>query len=167
MFDRVFTLGRVIVAAFVLLAILFAAGWLTRDDPAGKPYLQIVGGGFIFNYRVADVFYGFTAVVQRPLPTGSIVEAAFEDPQGGAPHIVRQRIGGPEMTRFMMRSPAVGGVEADKPYHVAIRILDREGNNVLWTENRTFRSQLGDSVAPDAPLTVGPGYARRPVERTR
>ena len=77
-----FTPFRVVGAGMVLLAILFAIGWLTREDPANKPYLQIVGGGFVFNYRVADNFYGFTAIVSRPLESGSIIEATFEDPAG-------------------------------------------------------------------------------------
>src|SRR5690606_34085034 len=124
--ERMFSFRGIVVAACLMLVPLFAVGWLTREDPAEKPYLKILGGGFIFNYRVADVYYGFTAVVQRPLPTGSVVEAAFEDPGGGAAHLVRQRIGGPEMVRFAMRSPPVRGVETGKPYHVAIRILDRE-----------------------------------------
>lgn len=161
MLERISFRG-VIAAACLLLVPLFAVGWLTREDPGDRPYLRILGGGFIFNYRVADVYYGFTAVVQRPLPTGSVVEAAFDDPGGGPAHLVRQRIGGPEMTRFMMRSPPVRGVEAGKPYHVAIRILDREEKEVLWSHGTDFRSQISDDVVPDVPLTIGPGYARNP-----
>lgn len=74
MFERL-SLAKVLGAACLLLALLFAIGWLTRESPTDKPYLRILGGGFIFNYRVAEVFYGFTAVVLRPLPTGTIVEA--------------------------------------------------------------------------------------------
>jgi len=31
---------------------------------------------------------------------------------------------------------------------------------VLWSDRLAFRSQLSGDVAPDAPLTVGPGYHR-------
>ena len=72
------TPARLLAAACALLVPLFVLGWLTREDPAEKPWLQVLGGGFIFNYRVSDVYYGFTAAVMRPLPTGSIVEAAFD-----------------------------------------------------------------------------------------
>jgi hypothetical protein len=161
MLEKLVSLKGLLAVAIALLVPLFVLGWLTREDPGEKPYLQILGGGFIFNYRVADVFYGFTAVVQKPLPTGTVVEAAFEDPAGGAPHTVRQRIGGVEMTRFAMRSPPVRGVEAGKAYHVAIRILDRDGQ-LLWEHDTEFRSQISDDAVPDAPLTVGPGYARNP-----
>lgn len=162
MFERVFSLRGTVAAACLLLAPLFAVGWLTREDLAQKPYLQIVGGGFVFNYRIAEVFYGFTAFVQRPLPTGSVIEVAFEDPAGGPALHVRQRVGGAEMTRFSLRSPPVRGVEAGEPYHVAIRILDREEKQLLWSHGMDVRSQISDKVVPDVPLVIGPGYHRNP-----
>ena len=157
------TPARLLAAACALLVPLFAVGWLTRQDPAETPWLRILGGGFIFNYRVAEVYYGFTAAVARPLPTGSIVEAAFEDPGGGPPLLVRQRVGGAEMTRLSLRSPPVRGVAADRDYHVRLRVLDRDGAHLLWSDELAFRSGISDSVVPDVPLTVGPGYARNPA----
>jgi hypothetical protein len=156
------SIRTIIVASAVLLIPLFAVGWLTREDPANRPVLKVVGGGFMFNYRVADVYYGFTAVVQRPLPTGSIIEASFEDPGGGPPHVVRQRVGGAEATSYSMRSPNVRGVEAGKPYRVALRVFDREEKHLLWADGIAYVSQISDEVVPDQPLTIGPGYARNP-----
>lgn len=152
---------RIIAASVALLALLFAAGWATRHDPADKPYLKILGGGFMFNYREGEVFYGFTAVVQRPLPTGSVIEASFEDPAGGEADVVRERVGtGTE--RYSLRSPPVRGVEAGKAYSVAIRVLDREQGQTLWADRLQFTSQISDSVVPAKALTVGPGYHRNP-----
>ncbi|MEO3385545.1 hypothetical protein [Mesorhizobium sp. CAU 1741] len=162
MFERIFSPRRILLVTGALLLVLFAIGWATRQNPDDKPYIRIVGGGFIFNYRIADVHYGFTAVVQRPLPAGSIVEASFEDPSGGEAHIVRQRLTGAKSTRFAMRSPPVRGVEAGKPYHVALRVFDREEKSLLWSHEQDFRTQISDDVAPEVPLTVGPGYARNP-----
>lgn len=156
-----FTLPRLVGASIALLAVLLAAGWLTREDLASKPYLKVMGSGFMFNYRVADVYYGFTAIVQRPLPTGSIIEAAFEDPAGGAEHVVRTRVG-TDTNRYSLRSPPVRGVEKDRPYTVAIRVLDREEKQVLWRDQVSVKSQISDTVVPKEPLTVGPGYALNP-----
>lgn len=156
-----FSLSRLIAAGVGLVAVLFAVGWATRQDPAEAPYLKILGGGFMFNYRVADVYYGFTAAVMRPLPTGSIIEAAFEDPAGGPAHVVRQRVG-TDTERYALRSPPVRGVQAGKPYHVDIRVFDREESAVLWRHGLDFKSQIDDTVVPDQPLTVGPGYHRPP-----
>ena len=157
------TLPRVVGASLVVLAILLAIGWSTRIDPGDKPYLKVLGGGFMFNYRNADVYYGFTAQVKRPLASGSIIEASFEDPEGGPAHIVSERVS--TMTdRYALRSPSIRGVEAGKPYDVAIKVYDRERKNLLWETERTYRSQISDTIVPDRPLTVGPGYHRNPEE---
>lgn len=157
------TLPRLISASIVLVTALLAIGWLTREDPASKPYLDIVGRGFLFNYRVADTTYGFTAMVIRPLAVGSTIEAVFEDPSGAEPHVVRKRVG-TDTVRYGFQSPPVRGVEAGRPYRVDVRVLSRQGDAVLWTHSFEVRSQLFDQVLPDRPLTVGPGYARNPDE---
>lgn len=153
--------SRLIAACLVLLAVLFAAGWLTRKDPAEKPLLDILGGGFIFNYRIADIHYGFTAVVQRPLESGSVIEARFEDPGGGNELVVRERVS-PMTNRYSIHSPPVRGVEAGHPYKVEIRVLDRLEAEELWSTTFEVTSQVGDENMPRKPLTIGPGYARNP-----
>jgi len=152
---------RLIAASLGLLAVLFAVGWATRQDPADKPVLDILGGGFIFNYRIADIYYGFTAIVQRPLESGSIIEARFEDPAGGEQLVVRERVS-PMTDRYAFRSPPVRGVEAGRPYKVEIRVLDRQETAELWSTSLDFTSQISDENMPDKPLTIGPGYARNP-----
>lgn len=162
MWDSLFSTRRVLAAVLTLIAVLFALGWMTRQDVGELPYLRIIGGGFIYNYRVSDVYYGFTAVVLKPIPTGAIVEAAFENPGGGPPLVVRQRMGGVEMTRFAMRSPPVRGVRAGRAYHVTIRLLGRETEQPFWSVEKTYVSQIDDDIVPKEPLTIGPGYARNP-----
>lgn len=156
-----FTFRGVVGAGILLAAVLFAIGWLTREDPANKPYLKISGSGFLFNYRVADVTYGFTAVVIKPLPVGSTIEAGFEDPSGGGDHVVRKRVG-TDTARYSFQSPPVRGVEAGRPYRVSVRIIDRQGDEVLWVHSFDVRSQISDKIVPEKPLTVGPGYAPNP-----
>jgi len=153
--------SRLILASIAVLAVLFAIGWSTRQDPSDKPLLAILGGGFVFNYRVADIYYGFTAVVQRPLESGSIIEARFEDPAGGQDLVARERVSA--MTnRYAFRSPPVRGVEAGRPYKVTIRVLDRRQASELWATSLEFTSQVSDQGMPDQPLTIGPGYQRNP-----
>lgn len=161
--SRLFTLRRLIGSAIALVLVLLAIGWLTREDPALKPYLKIAGSGFLFNYRIADVTYGFTAVVVRPLPVGSIIEASFEDPAGGADHVVAKRVG-TDTVRYGFQSPSVRGVASGVPYQVSIRVIDREGTIVLWRHAFHIKSQISDKVVPEEPLTVGPGYAKNPQE---
>jgi hypothetical protein len=156
-----FTFPRILGAGLAVLTILMAFGWATRDDPSDEPYLKILGGGFVYNFRIAEVFYGFTALVVRPLESGSVIEATFEDPGGGDPLVVRERVS--SMTdRYSLRSPPVRGVLKDKTYKVSIRVLDREEKHQLWARTLDYRSQLDDTVVPEKPLTVGPGYHRNP-----
>lgn len=152
---------KVLGIAVSLCAVLFAIGWFSREDPSSQPYLKIMGGGFMFNYRNAEIFYGFTAQVVRPLASGSIIEASFEDPAGGPPHLVSERMS--TMTdRYSLRSPPIRSVEAGKPYQVAIKVYDRERKQLLWEDDRSYKSQISDRVVPQKPLTVGPGYHRNP-----
>lgn len=158
---RWMTATKVLILAFGVLLVLFALGWATREDPRDKPYLHIAGGGFLFNYRIAEVSYGFTAMVARPIPTGTIIEASFEDPQGGRDLIVRRRVG-TDTARYGFQSPPVRGVAAHHPYRVTVTVIDRERKNPepIWRHSFTIASQISDDVMPERPLTVGPGYTR-------
>ena len=151
-----------IAVGLVLLAgVLFGVGLLTREDIAEKPYLKIAGSGFIFNYRVADAYYGFTALVQKPVKSYSRIEAEFEDPLGSEPHRVSVKMT-PRSSRYGIRSPPLRGIEANRPYHVSVRLVQIGDNAVLYRNNFTVTSQISDRIVPAEPLTVGPGYARNP-----
>jgi len=157
--DRTFE--KIVAGATGLVLTLLAVGWMTGEDPAQKPYLGIAGGGFIFNYREADVYYGFTANVLKPLPVGSWLVAEFEDPGGGPPLAVETRLHA-RSVRYGVRSPSVRGVKAGRPYHVSIRIYDYSRTELIWAGEKDFVSQIDDSVVPDKPLTIGPGYYPNP-----
>lgn len=155
------TFEKVVGCAVAVVIVLGAVGWATRDDPAQKPYIGIAGGGFIYNYREADVYYGFTAHVLKPLPVGTWMIADFEDPAGGPPLSVETRLHA-RSVRYGVRSPGVRGVKAGKPYHVNIRLYDYTRTRLIWAVEKDFVSQIDDTVVPDKPLTIGPGYFPNP-----
>ena len=157
--DRTFE--KVVAGAVGLVVVLFAIGWITRQDPAEKPYIGIAGGGFIYNYREADVFYGFTADVLKPLPVGSLMVADFEDPAGGPALTVETRLNA-RSTRYGVHSPSVRGIKAGKPYHVSIRLYDHTRTKLIWVGEKDFVSQIDDIIVPEKPLTIGPGYFPNP-----
>lgn len=157
--DRTFE--KVIAATVGLVCLLLAVGWATREDPAEKPYLDIAGGGFIYNYREAQVYYGFVAHVLKPLPLGTWLIAEFENPAGGPPLTVETRLHA-RSVRYGVHSPQVRGVKAGKPYHVAIRLYDYTRSRLIWSGEKAFTSQIDDTVVPDRPLTIGPGYFPNP-----
>ncbi|MBZ0164391.1 MAG: hypothetical protein K8H74_16975 [Notoacmeibacter sp.] len=160
--QKTFSFGAAMSLTVSALVALFAIAWAFRPSVDDMPYLKIAGGGFVYNYRLSEVFYGFTAQVARPLETGSIIEAAFEDPQGGPSHVVRQRVG-TETDRYALRSPGIRGVQAGHSYRVAVRILDRQGEQELWRKTLRFKSQISDKMIAEKPLTIGPGYALNPA----
>jgi hypothetical protein len=137
--------------------------WLAAcggDDPA-RPYVEFLGGGFIFNYRLAEADYGFVVKPLRTIPPGTALEALFEDPAGGPPLRVRQtaRSG---MLQYSFRSPPVTGVVAGRPYRVELRLLDAATGAELARYERSFTADVGQEVLPATPPVVGPGYQPNP-----
>jgi len=153
------TFRHVAVGLTGLAVILFVIGLMFREDVGKKPYLKIAGAGFIFNYRVSDAYYGFTAIVQKPVRNYSVIEAEFEDPAGGPPHRVRAKLT-PRSKRYALRSPPLRGIEAKRPYRVSVRLVQNGDKAVLFERDFTVASQISDRVVPPQPLTVGPGYHR-------
>ena len=64
--------ARTLIAPF-LVALLAAC-----SNDSG-PYLDVTGGSFVFNFRLATASAGIIVVAERELPEGSAVEVAFED----------------------------------------------------------------------------------------
>lgn len=158
---RQFTIKRLIGGAAVLLLILFSFGWATRNDPSQKPYLAVLGGGFIYNYREGEEFYDLVTMIRKPLAEGSIVEVQFENPAGGAPFVVSERVSA-RTNRYAFHSPQIHGVVGGKSYKVDIRIYDRERKKLIWSASRNFKSDLDDTVVPKKPVVIGPGYTPNP-----
>lgn len=128
-----------------------------RDD--NSPYIEFAGGGFVFNYRIADHYYGFVAQVKKPLPQGGKLEAQFEVPSGGLETVTADVREG--QLQYMFRSSNLRGIVKDHPYQVALVVRDRAGAQLARYERR-FQSDIDDSSLPDAPLVVGPGYQKAP-----
>jgi hypothetical protein len=146
------------LAAVGLLMVSFV---LAACDDAAKPPLALAGGGFIFNYRIAEVFYGVSLKPQRRLAAGTVLEGEFEDPAGGPNLIVREELGDQPKFIYALQSPALKGVRAGKPYRVQVRVI--EGGKVTGRLERTFTSDLDQETLPAAPLTIGPGYTPNPA----
>jgi hypothetical protein len=124
-----------------------------------KPYIEFIGGGFIFNYRLAEADYGFVVKPVRRIPSGTILEAQFENPSGGEPIVVRDTAKFGRL-QYVFRTPPVQGVKANHDYHVQLRLLDPADKHVIATYGRAFRSDVDQSVLPEHPPVVGPGYQR-------
>ncbi|AXS41735.1 hypothetical protein [Breoghania sp. L-A4] len=144
------------VAWGLVLAALVLAGC----DSGDTPYLKIAGGGFVFNYRIAEATCNVVAEPLRALPEGAVLEGEFENPQGGEALRVTRTPVAPQR-RYMLTSPPLHGVQADRPYGVTLRLRDAAGT-LLEEHVRAFTSTVDQSVLPKVPLTIGPGYTRNP-----
>jgi hypothetical protein len=139
------------------LAALLALAACSDDSP----YVVVSGGGIVFNYRIAEATAGIVAEVARVLPEGGVIEASFENPAGGPP-IVETKPVTEDRRRFSFVTPPLTGIKADTDYKVVVRVLDAEGTEVQRVETK-LHSDLDQSILPDVPLTLGPGYARNPA----
>lgn len=141
------------------LAMLIILALTACSDPGAPqdPCLEFSGGGFMFNYRIAVVDYGFVATVKRSIKPGTIVEASFENPQGGPPFIEKTMATAGRI-QYVFRSPPVHGVKAGKEYQVVLRLRDPGSGQTLAAYTHHFRSNVDQSQMPASPLTVGPGY---------
>jgi hypothetical protein len=128
-----------------------------------KPYLKLAGGGFIFNYRNAEATYGVVLQPQKEPPPGAEIEVTFENPAGGEPFVIKKpaRAGG----RIEFQTPGVTGVKEDMPYHVVVVLTAADGEELQRIE-KDYASQLDQSVLPEHPLAIGPGYQKNIDEST-
>jgi hypothetical protein len=125
------------------------------------PHLEFLGGGFVFNYRLAEAEYGFVVKRLRRIPDGTIIEARLENPAGGEPFVLRETAAWDRL-EYVFRSPPVRGVQAGRDYRVEVRLLDPADRRVIATYARTFRSDVDQAVLPERAPVVGPGHQPAP-----
>lgn len=144
--------------ALLLLAALSLAGC---GEDASKPYLVFAGGGFVYNYRIGEAFYGFVARPERTLPEGAVIEARFENPSGGDRIVVAQPAKAGQL-QYSFKTPPLKGIRDGHDYQVELRVLNPETGGTYATYSKTFRTDVDQSTLPDKPLVLGPTYTPNP-----
>jgi len=147
------------VAAAAVLAAALALG-ACRESGADRLF-EISGRLFEFNYRLGIATYVVTLNPLRPMGEGQVAEVDFENPAGGDPLLVTQKIW-PKMRHITLTSPPLTCVVKDRPYAVVIRIKDKDGA-VLQELDTTLVSTQDQSDLPDAPLVTGSRYELNPA----
>lgn len=145
--------------------VLIALGFLAtiagcRDSGGEGDYFRVSGKLFEFNYRLGIATYVITLDALKPFDEGHLAVVDFEDPSGGAPIELRQKLW-PKLPHQTLTSPPLSCVMRDRPYAVAIRIEDSEAS-VMQTIELTMTSNLDQSILPDRPLVIGPVYDLNP-----
>src|SRR5207244_3466848 len=139
--------------AGAVLAFGLLSGCFDNDK---SPYLELRGGGFMFNYRIAEATGSLVLGPLRKLPEKSVIEVSFENPAGGPAILLRQDVR-PDQDKFDFNTPPLKGIVKDKPYAVTIRLVDKDGKELQRIE-KPFKSSLDQAMLPDKPLSIGPGY---------
>ena len=141
------------LAGAIVLALLAASCNQSGD------YLAVAGGGFMFNYRIAEASYGIALKPMRELPADGIIEASFENPAGGAPIIDEQgRAVQPDAHRLRHAAGHGGGEEAPLQGHR--RAEGRRRSRRCRRSRRALRRTSTSRCCRSKPLAIGPGYQK-------
>jgi len=146
----------------ILSALLFvtAIALAACGEDTSAPYLEFAGGGFIFNYRNAQAFYGFVAKPVRRLPEDATIEARFDMPGGAEPYVTTAKVV-PGQLQYSFKTPFLQGIEKDHEYKAMMRLIDPAGKELARYE-RSFHTDVDQATLPPKPLVVGPGYEPNP-----
>jgi hypothetical protein len=144
-----------IVTALVCLLALAGCKDETRDG-----YISLAGRVFIFNPRVNSATYVVSLAKLKPIPEGATLYAEFDDPAGGARIVVEQKIW-PNQRNIPLESPNLTCIRKGGTYRFSVTLRDATGATLQMLDS-SITSTLDQSVMPDAPLVVGPGYEPNP-----
>ncbi|MDP9591859.1 UNVERIFIED_ORG: hypothetical protein J2W19_004437 [Shinella zoogloeoides] len=146
-----------LVLVLLPLALLLSA----CQRETGPDPLKLTGKMFVFNYRLAYATYLVTLEKTQPLPEGSVVRAAFENPAGGTPLTLERKLFA-SLPRVVLESPDVTCVKKNHPYKVSIRVLGPGGEQLQSLETEVT-SSLDQDILPAKPLVIGPAYEKNPA----
>ncbi|MDQ2705588.1 MAG: hypothetical protein M3Y43_10510, partial [Pseudomonadota bacterium] len=104
---------------FLVLVLLGVSA--CRDSGGEGEYFAVEGKIFVFNYREAKATYLINIVPVRSIEDELAAVASFENPAGGEPLVVRQKIWS-KTAKTTIESPPLRCVVKDRPYRVSIRI---------------------------------------------
>jgi hypothetical protein len=143
-----------------LIAAMAAGLLLAACQRQAENLVEVTGHLFVFNYRNASATYLLTLKKTAPIPDGSVIVAEFENPQGGAPLVLNQKIF-PVDEKISLQSENLHCVRKDRPYFVTVRLMDKDGKLLQELKTR-FKSDLDQTVLPSKPLAIGAGYEKNP-----
>jgi len=144
----------------LLTALLLVPLALGACRDSGKLF-ELSSRLMVFNYREAKVTYLMNLTPIQPIGERQVAVTTFENPAGGEPLVVRQKLF-PEHKKVTIESPPLECVVKDRPYKVGIRI-EKEDGTLLQSIDTTMISSQDQNMLPDKPLVIGPGYQRNPV----
>lgn len=147
--------------ALYCISVFAAVQIYNARTKADMSYVTISGGGFIYNYRIADIRSGITVTIQRNIPIDATLSAAFNIPKGNTIEIsqdVRRTA-----TTYLFETDRLEGIEADEDYLVVLRLLNRATGDEIERHTKILKTGVAPRHMPSQPLTLGPGYHPTPA----
>jgi hypothetical protein len=144
----------------VATALLAALALSSCRDASDGERFAFDGKLVVFNYRVATATFLVNLKHLRRAGEGEVAFASFEDPAGGAPIVVREKIW-PNVSKTTITTPPLKCIVKDRPYKISIAIRDAKGDELQRLET-TITSSEDQSLLPEKPLVVGPLYTPNP-----
>jgi hypothetical protein len=148
---------RLVFAVCCCLGLALAA----CKEEAPTPFLKIVGGSFMFNYRYSKMSYGFVARQLRPLPEGSVLEASFDLPDTDRKFIISKPAKAGQL-QYSFETEPLRGVKKNMPYKVQLKLLEANTGKELAVIEQVFKSDVDQDTLPSKAAVVGPGYQVNP-----
>lgn len=130
-------------------------------EEAPTPFLKIVGGSFMFNYRYSKMSYGFVARQLKPLPEGSVLEASFDLPGTDRKFVITKPAKAGQL-QYSFETEALRGVKKDTPYKVQLKLLEANTGKELGLVEQVFKSDVDQDTLPVRAPVVGIGYQTNP-----
>jgi hypothetical protein len=125
------------------------------------PFVKIVGGSFLFNYRYSKMTYGFVARQLKPLPEGSVLEASFDLPDTERKFVVTKPVKAGQL-QYSFETEALRGVRKNTPYKVRLKLLEADTGKELALVEQVFKSHVDQATLPTKAPVVGPAYQANP-----
>ena len=149
--------GRLVFAICCCLGLVLSG----CKEQTPEPFLKIVGGSFMFNYRYSKMTYGFVARQLRPLPEGSVLEASFDLPNTDRKFVITKPVKAGQL-QYSFETEGLRGVQKNTPYKVQLKLLEANTGKQLAMVEKVFKSDVDQDILPTKAPVVGIGYQPAP-----
>lgn len=131
--------------ALVFAVALLASCGLTPPTPAESEYFTSLGGGFNFDRDTKTASYGITIVSKGEVASGNVIEARFENPDGGE-DLIRTRLVAEGESEFVFTSPPVEGLKPYTNYSIEFVLYETSAKDkILGTHNQQLQNIINQA----------------------
>lgn len=104
--------------------VLGALGSCAMFPPnaATSEYLRTTDVGWVISKADKSVHYSLELEAVKPIPAGTVLDASFENADGGAP-LSSTQVAGANQTRFEFQSPPITKMSSGRTYMIDVTIF--------------------------------------------